>query len=196
MTDFNIEEVVPFDQTTIQIQDGDASLTLDYANARNFHEGDSWWGVAVGFRAMQAAAPLLSEEKLWRRDALTVVSAHPGPGVRDAIDFVTGAVQQNRYHLTPEQQGRKTCGRDMKFQWWVSDGAATTIIKLHADFVPEEFFELLDKILQDSNDDDDRQKFDALKLELETKIWQHSLGAVFHAERLPLELEKVIEHNL
>ena len=195
MTDFDLEKLVPFDQTTLQIQDGDTCLTLDYASAREFHEGDSWWGVAVGFRAMQAAAPLLSEKKLWRREALTVVSAHPGPGVRDAIDYVINTVQQDRYQLTPEQQGRKTCGRDMKFQWWVSDGAATAAIRLQANFVPEEFFDLLDRILQDSNDDDDRQKFDALKLALEEKIWQHPLSSVFHADMLPLELEQAIAHN-
>ena len=49
------------ERAIVQIAEGDASLTLDYAGARARHQGNSWWGVAVGFRAMQAAAGLLSQ---------------------------------------------------------------------------------------------------------------------------------------
>ncbi|WNM63263.1 hypothetical protein [Candidatus Nitrospira neomarina] len=54
-----------------------------------FHRGNAMWGASVGYRAMQAAGLALSHELLWDRKGLFVVSSHPGPGVRDAIEFVT-----------------------------------------------------------------------------------------------------------
>ena len=192
MTDLKLGVVASDEQATVQIQDGDQCLTLDYDGARRFHEGDSWWGVAVGFRAMQMAGELLSVETLWCRTGLSVVSGHPGPGVRDGIDYVTGAVQADRYQLTPDQQGRTACGRDMKFQWWVSDGSMTAIVFLRDDFVPEQFYEQLDLMLQGEKTDENRRMFDALKLELETKIWQTPLSSAFCAKLAPVPLDEAL----
>src|SRR5438034_5327321 len=66
---------------TIRIKDQGKVLELDYDGAICQHPGSLWWGTAVGFRAMQAAAQALSQEDLWSRDNLYIVSGHPGPGV-------------------------------------------------------------------------------------------------------------------
>ena len=74
---------------TIRIKDKGEVLELDYDGAVCQHPGSLWWGTAVGFRAMQAAAKALSQDDLWDREKLYIVSGHPGPGVKDTIDYVT-----------------------------------------------------------------------------------------------------------
>ena len=166
--------------TTIRIAENGAELTLNYDGARGMHKGDSWWGVAVGFRAMQVAAQQLSQTTLWDRDELDVVSGHPGPGVIDAIDYVTGAVERKRFRLTDPQAGKRGCSRDMKYEWWVSDETMTVAINLRPDFVPKPFYELLDRLGSDEERADDRKQFDVFKSDLETLIWQEPLASSFY----------------
>src|SRR6476619_6849138 len=64
---------------TIRIKDKGEVLELDYDGAVCQHPGSLWWGTAVGFRAMQVAAHALSQDDLWDREKLYIVSGHPGP---------------------------------------------------------------------------------------------------------------------
>jgi len=174
------------ENTTLQISDCGAIVTLDYAGARATHEGDSWWGVAVGFRAMQVAAGLLSQSELWDRDRLHVVSGHPGPGVRHSIDHVTRSIERKRFHLRKEQAGG--CSRDMKYEWWLEHGQITAMVRLRPDFVPEPFYDLLDRLGGNHERKRDRRDFDAFKADLEARIWHEPLTASFYAECLPVPL--------
>ncbi len=176
------------ESTTLQIADRGAILTLDYGGARASHEGDSWWGVAVGFRAMQVAAGLLSQSQLWNRDQLHVVSCHPGPGVRHAIDYVTRSVERKRFHLVKEQAFRSGCSRDMKYEWWLGHGQMTAVVRLRPDFVPGPFYDLLDRLGSDHERQCDRRDFDAFKADLEARVWHKTLAASFYAECLPVPL--------
>ena len=171
---------------TIQIADKGEILTLDYAGARASHRGDAWWGVAVGFRAMQVAAEELSRARLWDRDELAVVSGHPGPGVRDAINYVTRCVERRQFSLLEELADKTMCSSDMKYEWWLSDGQTAVAVKLRSDFVPEQFYELLGRLGSQQEQAKDRSQFDGLKSDLESLIWREPLTASFRAESLPV----------
>ncbi len=69
----------PTDATIVRIRDKGAVKELAYDGAMTAHTGTLWWGTAVGYRAMQAAAQALSSDGLWSRDGLYVVGAHPAP---------------------------------------------------------------------------------------------------------------------
>ena len=181
-------ELSSIESTTLQIADRGVILTLDYAGARATHDGDSWWGVAVGFRAMQVAAGLLSQSQLWTRDQLHVDSGHPGPGVRHAIDYVTRSVERGRFHLLKEQAGRSSCSRDMKYEWRLEHGKMTAVVCLRPDFVPGPFYDLLDRLGSDHERQRDRRDFDAFKVDLEARIWNEPLAASFCTECLPIPL--------
>jgi hypothetical protein len=84
---------------TIRIKDQGEVVELDYDGAICQHPGSLWWGTAVGFRAMQVAAQALSQDDLWDREKLYIVSGHPGPGVKDTIDYITGAASRDRYNV-------------------------------------------------------------------------------------------------
>jgi hypothetical protein len=165
---------------TIRIIDQGKKLLLDYSGAKKSHQGDSWWGLAVGFRAMQLAADVLSKEQLWDRKNLLVTSAHPGPGVRDAIEFVTACVERRNYHLTDQCASQKGCSSQMKYEWQISDGLVTIEVTLREDFVPTEFYELCDRLRTTHQVTEDKSLFKQYKAELSEALWMEPLATAFN----------------
>jgi hypothetical protein len=176
---YDKNSVAPVEETTVRIQDKGDIVELDYNGAMTSHLGSLWWGTAVGYRAMQAAAEALSQDGLWSRDELYVVGAHPGPGVRDAIDYVTNTVGRNRYKVVTEADCGMKCNSSMKFEWWVSDGHKTAFVKLRDDFVPLSFYELSDRLGTDAETKEDDRLFEIFKVTLSTKIWAAPLERNF-----------------
>lgn len=164
---------------TIDILDDGHPVRLDYAGALRFHGGSSIWGVAAAFRAMQAAARYFSAQEIWDRRSLRITSAHPGPGVRDAVEYVTHCVSQGRYRLTdPQHEGR--CGAGMQFHWWIDDGQCTVAVMLRDGFVPDEFFELVDRADTEREQPADRDTLRQLKHRLIEQLWAEPLERLFH----------------
>ncbi len=188
MSTFSTNEYTPAEGLLIRIVDNDEVKTLDYQEATAEHQRSLWWGTAVGYRAMQAAAKALSQEKLWSRDNLTVVSGHPGPGVLDSLNFVTGCNDNDRLTVMQNPNCVNRCNSEMKFEWWVSDGKQTAHVSLREDFVPEEFYQLIDRNVYDEKRDDDDQLFELYKVNLSSRIWVAPLEENFSVEFLaPLE---------
>jgi hypothetical protein len=171
---------------TIRIKDQGEVLELDYDGAVCQHPGSLWWGTAVGFRAMQVAAQALSQDDLWDREKLYIVSGHPGPGVKDTIDYITGAASRDRYNVVVAEGCGMQCNSKMKYEWWVSDGERTANINLRPDFVPREFYELTDRL--EVNDTvkeitkEDIKAFRIFKVNLSTRIWNFPLEESFRVE--------------
>jgi hypothetical protein len=167
---------------TVRIKEHGEILELDYDGAICQHPGSLWWGTAVGFRAMQAAAAALSKDDLWERDQLYIVSGHPGPGVRDTIDYVTGVVGRDRYRVVVAEGCGMQCNSKMKYEWWVSDGERTANINLRPDFVPQEFYELTDRLETSETTKEDIRAFRIFKVNLSTRIWNAPLEESFRVE--------------
>ncbi|MBV9993315.1 MAG: hypothetical protein JOZ72_18730 [Alphaproteobacteria bacterium] len=172
----------PMDATVVRIKDQGEVKELTYNGAMTKHIGTLWWGTAVGYRAMQAAAQALSSDGLWSRDDLYVVSAHPGPGVRDAVDYVTGAAAKDRYKVVLDDKCGMKCNSAMKFEWWVSDGRRTAFVRLREDFVPRAFYELSDRLGTDDESEEDTRQFEISKVTLSTRIWSSPLERNFTVE--------------
>lgn len=175
-----------FQNDIITIKDQDSVHTLTYQDALNFHEGTSWFGVAVAFRALQIAGETLSNaDGLWHRNQLYIVSGHPGPGVRDAIEYVTHCVSMDHYRLTEEVAGQTSCGADMKFHWWVSNGQQTAIVDLQQGFVPMSFTDRLDRLGTDKELSNDQALFDAEKKKLADELFQSTAADNFRCQLFP-----------
>lgn len=171
---------------TVSIMAAGKVLCFDFAELKTFHQGDSWFGCAVGFRTMQIAARELSAKILWSREQLSVISGHPGAGVRDAIELITASVSNHRFQLLDDisDQG---CNRQMKFEWWLTHGDDRLHIKLQDGFVPEPFFTLLDRLNANSENRQDKEDFDRIKKDLSDSLWQQPLEAVFEFELAPAQ---------
>ena len=182
--------VNPVEGVLVRILDQGEVLTLQYDGAMTKHTRSLWWGTAVGYRAMQAAAIGLSEEgRLWSRDHLYVVSGHPGPGVIDAIDYVTKCVERDRCHVIQNPNCMNRCNSAMAFEWWVSDQEKTVKVKLRSDFLTPDFYALADRLGTDNELDDDRRTFEIAKVNLSTRIWNGALEENFTIEQRPTPLK-------
>jgi len=176
------EAITAIDATIVRVKDGDEVLELDYTGAMSAHMGSLWWGTAVGYRAMQVAAQALSADGLWSRENLYVVGAHPGRGVWDAINYVTGVMDSGRYHIATESDCGMKCNSTMKFEFWVSDGQRTAAVKLREDFVPLDFYLLSDRLGTPQQTEEDTMMFEISKVTLSTHIWAHPLERNFSVE--------------
>jgi len=178
---------------TIRIKDQGEVLELDYDGAVCQHPGSLWWGTAVGFRAMQVAAQALSQDDLWDREKLYIVSGHPGPGVKDTIDYITGAASRDRYNVVVAEGCGMQCNSKMKYEWWVSDGEKTANINLRPDFVPREFYELTDRLEVNETvkeiTKEDIKAFRIFKVNLSTRIWNFPLEESFSVEVIDQPLQ-------
>lgn len=164
---------------TIKIADHGEIQVLSYAGLLDYHNGDAFWGLSVAFRALQLAASLFSGETLWDRKDLFIVSGHPGPGVRDAIDYVTHCISRNRFRLAEEIKHEEKCTGTMKFEWRIDDGIHAQVINLRDDFVPNEFYELLDRLNTDQERLEDKKYCDAFKASLADKIWREPITSSY-----------------
>lgn len=174
--------ILPVEETIVRIEDHGEIAELDYGGAVTAHTGTLWWGAAVGYRAMQAAAEALSKDGLWSRDNLYIVGAHPGPGVRDAIDYVTHTAARDRYRVVTDANCGTKCNSSMKFEWWVSDGCRTAFIQLRDNFVPRAFYELSDRLGTEAETKEDDRLFETYKVTLSARIWAAPLSHNFHVE--------------
>jgi hypothetical protein len=178
------DAITPVDATVVRIKDRGEVKEVDYNGAMTAHFSSLWWGTAVGYRAMQAAGEALSKDELWSRDDLYVVGAHPGPGVRDAIDYVTHVAKRDRYKVVSDADCGMKCNSSMKFEWWVSDGRKTVHVRLREDFVPREFYDLSDRLGTPAQTTEDMRLFEISKVTLSTRIWAAPLSRNFTVEEL------------
>ncbi len=151
---------------------------LSYPGLLAYHGGAAVLGATIGYRAMQCAGDLLSKEKLWDRRDIRVENEHPGPGVRDAIEYVTRCVIRNRYTLVTDQT---TCNAGMKFIWRINDGRWQVEVKLRPSVLPDRFFQLLETINNDRSAEEARQELEELKQSESRALWSRPLQELFEA---------------
>jgi hypothetical protein len=173
------KRIEPTEGTVVRIRSGDEVLELEYQGATKKSRKSLWWGTAVGYRAMQAAALALSTDGLWRRERLYVVSAHPGPGVIDSIDYVCDVVARNRFLCVQEGDCGGRCNSSMKYEWWVSDGEKTAAIKLRSGFVPRAFYDLCDRFGMPDLTKDELMEMELFKVNLSAEVWSAPLAESF-----------------
>jgi hypothetical protein len=164
--------------TDIHINEKGMRLTRNYEDALKFHQGNAYWGCALAFRMLQYAEKLLSREKIWERQNLSIESGHPGPGVRDTIEYVTGCVSAGRFMLTCNTTEAR-CVSDMDYSWQISDGKQRLTLNLAEGIVSSEFLELLDAINKNEANEQQYQRLENLKQVMTEKIWSLDLEQLF-----------------
>ena len=82
---------------SLEVLDHGEPLTIFYEDLVKYHGRSSIGGVALGFKVMERAFPLLDGGRAPERYDVTVDTAFAGPGTRDALEMVTRAVTGGRY---------------------------------------------------------------------------------------------------
>lgn len=85
----------------IRILDHGTELKIGYDDCVKYHGRTSIGGVALGFRLLQHAFSGLCGTAIPDRAHVSVATAFPGPGFRDAVEMVTRAVTRKAYRVDP-----------------------------------------------------------------------------------------------
>lgn len=129
--------------TITMISEGKPVL-LSYDAAAAYHGHSALAMLALTFQGLRGALARLSPEAPIDRAALSVTSGHPGPGVRDAIEFVTRAVTRGAYAVDrglPEARVNPHVGISYSFRLhW---GGRTLVAALREGVLPDRFYELV-----------------------------------------------------
>ena len=147
----------------------DRGVALDFAfeDLMRFHGPHSPGGVAMAYKVLERALPLLSPGGPAERRAITIRTAFGGPGARDGFELVTRAVSEGRYAVDPAL-ARPALGRAReRFVFALAHRAAELTLVLRDGFVSDEFIELA---RTEGRAADQEARLDALKRDLADRV--------------------------
>ncbi|QKH37039.1 hypothetical protein FOC84_19680 [Achromobacter pestifer] len=128
---------------TVMAEEGPLPICFDAVQA--YHGHGALAMLALTFQGLRGALPTLEQDGVpVPRKELSVISGHPGPGVRDAFEFVTRAVTRGCYSVDltlPE--ARYSRGADKSYSFHLRRGARSVQGVLRPGVLPPEFFDLL-----------------------------------------------------
>jgi hypothetical protein len=91
--------------STLDVLDQREPISISFDDLLKYHGRSSIGGVAHAFKVMERALPLLAPEGPPERYDITIATAFPGPGARDAFEMVTRAVTGDRYRVDESLAG-------------------------------------------------------------------------------------------
>ena len=163
---------------TVEVQERSRTIAFTFDDLMRYHGGHSPGGVAVAFKAMRRAFPLLSPGNPPARRDINVRTAFRGPGCRDGFEVVTRAVSDGRY-VVDRALVRTDRGRLLEdFVFVVTLAERTTTLLLREGFVTDEFINLART--DDRNDAEELRLVD-LKAQLAERVISSPTRDVFDA---------------
>ena len=137
---------MPLHQTpspTIIVRGEEDLIEIDFEAVAAYHGQGALAMLAVTFRALEVALTALSPDQPPARADITIVSGHPGPGVRDSFEFVTRAVTRGVYAINRSlPDARLMPSADLSYSFRITLGGKTAEIAVRSTALPERFFAL------------------------------------------------------
>lgn len=90
---------------TLHIRDHGHPIAISFADILKYHGNGFVGGVAHGYKVLERTFEILSPGEAPERRELTIETAFPGPGARDAFELVTRAVTGGRYRVDASLAG-------------------------------------------------------------------------------------------
>lgn len=131
--------------TSITVLAEEGPLEFKFSDLVRYHGHAALAMLALTFRAQEVAFGRLCGGAPPARDAISVVSGHPGPGVRDAFEMITRAVTRGAYTVDRSLPGpRLNPATDVVYAFQVAvDGAGSAHLAVREGVLPDEFFRLI-----------------------------------------------------
>lgn len=166
---------------SIKITDQGELLEIAFADVHRFHGPGSLAGAALGFKACQAALEALCPADPPARIDLSIVSGHPGPGVRDAFELVSRVVTRGAYVVdTTRPVARWNPYQELSFSFVVKvAGGRLAEVVLEQHVLPPRFFELLHLSALPAATQAVKQELRELKKSLAARIVGTPTGSLF-----------------
>lgn len=138
----------------ITIMGEEEPIEIPFSAVAAFHGQAALAMLAVTFQAIGLALRTLSPDRLPSRNEISVVSGHPGPGVRDSFEFVTRALTRGAYRVDRSlPEARLVAGSDISYSFRVTLNERTVEVALRRSALPERFFSLNFKPSRTSEDE-------------------------------------------
>lgn len=147
-----------------------------------YHGAGSPGGVAIAFKVLERALPLLCPGRPCERREIVVRTAFGGPGARDAFELVTRAVSDGRFHLDPSL-ARPGRGRALeRFVFHLQHRERAVALVLREGYVSDEFIDLA---RTDPRTAHQEQRLDVLKAELAARVMAAPAAEVHDVAEVP-----------
>lgn len=164
----------------LEVVEAGTLLRFGYADLLRYHGPGFPGGVAHGFKVLSRALPLLAGGAPPERRAIRVETAFPGPGARDAIEMVTRAVSDGRYHLDLALPGppapEAARGR---YLFRLHHFGTTVTLVLRPGQVQQAYIDLSRKPMRSAAEG---AELEALKAEMAARLSASPAAQVYHAE--------------
>src|SRR5262245_29875695 len=116
-------------EPTIRVMAEEEPIEIGFPMVAAYHGQSALAMAAMVFQAMRAAFAVLSPDKPPARGDISIVSGHPGPGVRDSFEAVTRAVTRGAYTVDRSRpEARLAPGHDISYSFRIAIGGRTAEI--------------------------------------------------------------------
>ena len=164
---------------SLAVTEAGRTITYTFDDVMRYHGVHSPAGVAIAFKVMARALPLLHPAAPAPRRSVHVRTAFRGPGARDGFEAVTRAVTDDRY-VVDRSLVRADRGRLLEdFVFAVSIGERSATLLLRDGFVTEEFIDLA---RTENRSESQEAHLDELKAQLAKKLMATPAGHLFDVE--------------
>ena len=161
---------------TIEVTDRGRLLAFSFEDILRYHGGGSPGGVALAFKLLERALPLLDPDAPCERREVIVETAFGGPGARDAFEMVTRAVSEDRFRIDASL-ARPERGRALeRFVFRLTYRGRNVTLELQAGFVSDEFIELA---RTGNRTPEQEQRLDVLKQRMADHVMAHPADEVY-----------------
>ncbi len=163
---------------TVEVVERGRRLAFSFDDLLKYHGPGSPGGVALAFKVLERALPLLDPGGPCERREILVETAFGGPGARDGFELVTRAVTGGRYHVD-SSLARPERGRALeRFVFRLGYRDRSALLTLRAGFVTDEFVDLT---RTEHRTADQERRLDTLKLELAARVTSRPAAEVYDA---------------
>lgn len=169
----------------IHILDHGVPLHLSHAGMLDYHGGGALAGAAIAWRAMEAAALALSRETLWDRRDLRVRIAHDGPGVRDAVEYVTRAITRGSLEIDAATPHLDACASHLAFRFVLWNPGQGVVLQLKPGAVAAEFFETVQALRTQGASPALQRQLVHWKRTVAASVMEQTLDALFDTREAP-----------
>lgn len=164
---------------TITVHEAGAPLEFSVEDANRYHGSGFPGGVAHGFCVLQHAVHLLSDggSKTVERREVSIRTAFPGPGGRDAAELILRSVTDDRYVVDPDLAEPERGPILARYVWEFTYRGQ--VIRLHlrdSGLVTDEFIALGAR--KDRTPEEDAH-LDNLKVEMAQRLLARPVGEVY-----------------
>ncbi|HEX8769200.1 MAG TPA: hypothetical protein VF711_00375 [Acidimicrobiales bacterium] len=140
--------------STLDVLDQREPISISFDDLLKYHGRSSIGGLAHGFKVMERALPLLGGREPPERYDITIATAFPGPGARDAFEMVTRAVTGGRFEVDENLEPAAPEAPQGRYFFRLGYPGTVVELTLRPGLIREDFIPLVRKEKKSSADEE------------------------------------------